>query len=139
MGCGTVCDDTRFGRLPSKPRISNALRVGLGLGSIASEHIWAVLAIHVLRPLQVPVVLHPHRVLVSLLALEELNYLDVHWPSRSAPQYSILALRPSIAVIGSGGSLFVFPTLSCVTLIEWLIHTPTSSTLVDIGLHTLST
>ena len=113
--------------------------VRLGLGSIASEHIWDVLAIHVsswshLRRLQVPVVLRPRRVLVSLPALEEMNWLDVHWPS--APPYSILALQSRRLVLVVLFMSFMYHTC-VVALLEWLIHTPTSSTLVDIGLHPL--
>ncbi|KAM5530816.1 hypothetical protein V8D89_015506 [Ganoderma adspersum] len=73
-------------------------------------------------------------VLVSLPALEDLNCLDVHWPS--APQPSILALqsgRPALRVL-----FMSFVCRACAfALLEWLIHTPISSTLVDIGLRPL--
>ncbi|KAM5532817.1 hypothetical protein V8D89_013536 [Ganoderma adspersum] len=72
------------------------------------------------------------RVLISLPALKNLNCIDVHWPS--APQLSILALPSSRPPLQS---LYLsFSCRSCtLALLEWLIHTPTSSTLVDLHLY----
>ncbi|PIL24789.1 hypothetical protein GSI_12675 [Ganoderma sinense ZZ0214-1] len=71
------------------------------------------------------------RLLVSLPALKDLTCEDVHWPS--APQLSILSIqtgRPSLELLRL--------SLTChscaLAVLEWLIHTPTRSTLVELSL-----
>ena len=68
------------------------------------------------------------RVLVSLPALKDLGCEDVHWPS--SPQPSILAIptaRPALEILRVS-----FPCHCCaLAVLEWLIHTPTRSTLVQ--------
>ena len=72
------------------------------------------------------------RVLISLPALDNLVCINVHWPS--TPQLSILALpssRPALQSLSLS-----FSCRSCtLALLEWLVHTPTPSTLVDILLN----
>ena len=68
------------------------------------------------------------RVLVSLPALKHLLCWEVQWSS--APQPSILPIRSERPALHSLDTLFFFR--GCIlALLEWLIHTPTRSTLVD--------
>nr|VWO96228.1 WtsE [Ganoderma boninense] len=69
------------------------------------------------------------RLLVSLPALKNLDCQGVHWPY--APQPYIVALPSSRPALESFG--VCFSCRSCTfALLEWLIHTPTSSTLIAI-------
>lgn len=71
------------------------------------------------------------RVLVSLPALKDLICAEVHWPS--APQPSILAVQtsqPAIEILRLS-----IPCRSCtLAVLEWLSHTPTRSTLLELDL-----
>lgn len=72
------------------------------------------------------------RVLVSLPALKSLVCMDVDWSH--APQPSILVIpskRPALESLRIS-----LPCRSCtLAVLEWLIHTPTRSTLVALELH----
>ena len=72
------------------------------------------------------------RVIVSLPALKDLACMEVHW--KSAPQPSILAVQtrqPTLEI------LRISLPCRCCTLafLEWLTHTPTRSSLVELDLH----
>nr|VWO96852.1 Uncharacterized protein [Ganoderma boninense] len=71
------------------------------------------------------------RVLVSLPALEDLTCMWVHWPC--SPQPSILAIQTSRPVLQR-----VVISILChgcmMAVLEWLIHTPTRSALVELDL-----
>nr|VWP02230.1 Peroxisomal biogenesis factor 6 (ClaPEX6) (Peroxin-6) [Ganoderma boninense] len=72
------------------------------------------------------------RILASLPALKALGCHSVHWPS--VPQPSILVLPSRCPALQSFNMSGI--CLSCtLALLEWLIHTPTRSTLASFSLN----
>ena len=73
------------------------------------------------------------RIIASLSALKDLMCMEVHWPS--GPQPSVLSVPSRHPALHS---LYIFtPCGGCtLAILEWLIHTPTRSTLVDLQVST---